>query len=63
MKANEYLVLTDAVDAGVEMGWRRAHKHTDEPDDEAIKSAIYDEVLNAITAMFIFEEQNRASTD
>jgi hypothetical protein len=31
MKPKEYIVLSDAVERGVEYGWNRAYKHTEDP--------------------------------
>lgn len=56
MRVRSYEVLTRAVEDGVNCGWRRAHKHTDMPGEEAIKEAIYNAVTNAICEYFSFEE-------
>lgn len=37
MRVRAYEVLSRAVEDGVEYGWRRAHKHTDTPGQDAIK--------------------------
>ncbi len=55
MKANEFAILTRAVEEGIEAGWHRAHKHTDTPTDEAMKHALHDAVMNEICEVFHFE--------
>ncbi|MFO0447209.1 MAG: hypothetical protein ACK52I_00735 [Pseudomonadota bacterium] len=33
MKANEYVILSECIETGVNYGWRRALKYLDMPDD------------------------------
>ena len=40
MKANMHKVLEHVLDVGIELGWRRAHKHTDTPSAELLKNSI-----------------------
>jgi hypothetical protein len=56
MKAKEYNLITQCVETGVMLGWNRAHKHTDTPDPDTIRSAIEQAVLNEICEWFDFEE-------
>ena len=49
IKVRTYSLVCDAVLGGVESGWRRAHKHTNTPDEETIKSTIYDAVTCALS--------------
>lgn len=45
-------LLDEAIDVGVTVGWSRAHKHSDSPDDETIRDAIRQAVLNEIYERF-----------
>ena len=56
MRAREYKILTDAVELGVDRGWMRAHKYADDPDEHAIKSAIYETVMGEICESFEFDD-------
>ncbi len=56
LRVRVYPVLADAVDRGVEYGYHRAHKHTDNPDEHQITSAIRDAVLTEILEAFTIEE-------
>jgi hypothetical protein len=56
MKANEYNLITQCVETGVMLGWKRAHKYAITPDPEAIRDAIEQAVLNEICEWFDFEE-------
>jgi hypothetical protein len=54
MKANEYLVLSDCVENGVNRGWERAFKHWDIPMDvmdwlEEHDACIKEHIENAVT--------------
>jgi hypothetical protein len=56
MKAKEYNLITQCVETGVMLGWNRAHKHDATPEDEAIRNAIEQAVLNEICEWFDFDE-------
>lgn len=56
MRANEYLVLSEAVEEGIDYGWMRAHKHVDNPSDEAIKEQLVNAVMASISEYFLFDE-------
>lgn len=58
MKANWYAIIGDAVDRGLEHGWRRAYKHTDKPHENEIKNAIADEIMTALSEVIIWDESN-----
>ena len=55
MKSNIRTILAKAIEQGIEYGWSRAHKHTDEPHPSKICEAIEIEIWNEIDEMFDFE--------
>ena len=55
MKVNEYLVLQDCIERGVESGYNRAHKHSNEPSPEELKWNISTAVAGMICEYFTFE--------
>jgi hypothetical protein len=55
MKAKEYEVLRRCVDEGVAYGLTRAYKHTSTPEEETIKGAIEQAVMDAISEWFTFD--------
>ena len=56
MKVNTYSVLTRAVEEGIEYGWRHAHKHTDTPDEDTVRTAIHYAIMNSIGEVFVFDD-------
>jgi hypothetical protein len=65
MKANEYLILSECVENGVNRGWARAFKHWDVPTDvmdwleeheNTIKDHIDTAVAIEICEYFKFDE-------
>ena len=58
MKPNIRTILAKAIEQGIEYGWSRAHKHTDEPEPEHIREQIEQAVLNEICEWFDFEDVN-----
>jgi hypothetical protein len=58
MRVNTYEVFTRAVEEGIACGWRRAHKHVDDPTPESIRSSIETAVANAVCEVFSFDGDN-----
>lgn len=61
MKANEYLILSEAVEEGVAYGYMRAFKYVDNPTPEMVKDAVVQAVMASICEYFIFEDLNNAN--
>jgi len=45
-------LLAEAVEAGVQRGWNRAHKHTDAPHEVEVRAEIEKAVTNEICERF-----------
>ena len=65
MKAKEYVIFSEAVETGINIGWNRAFKHislTEEQVDllnkleQQIKNEIYQSVTGQVCEYFIFED-------
>lgn len=56
MKANEYLVMSECVEKGINIGYARAFKHNDKPEEDYIKECILDAVTNQICEYFKFKD-------
>jgi hypothetical protein len=56
MKPRTYKVLTDAIEDGIQYGWNRAHKHTDQPDRETIFVEMRNAIMLSIDENFSFED-------
>jgi hypothetical protein len=57
MKVKTYTVVSRAIEEGIARGYRRARKHTDNPEPEAIKESIYNEVMNALCDVIEFFDE------
>lgn len=62
MRVRAYEVLSRAVEGGVEYGWRRAHKHTETPGEDAIKEQVIQAVLSEVCEWFAFDDESSPST-
>lgn len=56
MKAKTYQLIQECVENGVQLGFNRAHKHTDTPSDEELQNKIIDSVMLEICEWFTFDE-------
>jgi hypothetical protein len=57
MKPDLYRILSMAVRDGAAIGYRRAYKHDDSPDEDRIIDAIENAVMMQICEWFRFEER------
>jgi hypothetical protein len=57
MTPDPYKVLVLAVETGVALGVRRAHKHDSKPSDEAIIAAVERAVIDEICEWFKFDQE------
>ena len=51
-------ILEMAVEQGVSYGYRRAHKHMENPTEGAIIDNVVEQVMNALDEWFDFEEND-----
>lgn len=58
MKFNAYEILSRAVESGVSYGYMRAYKHTDTPNEDAIKSEIENAIMNELCDVITFDGDN-----
>ena len=56
MKANMHKILEHCVDTGIELGWRRAHKHTDTPSAELLKNSIEQAIWDELYEWAVFDD-------
>ena len=54
LKPNWYMLITRAVEEGVERGYTRAYKHTDSPEEHFVKDTIVDAVMLEICEIASF---------
>lgn len=57
MKVKTRTVLAHVIERGIDYGFERACKHTDNPDKSRIKESIETEVWNEIDEVFDIEDQ------
>jgi len=56
MKPNFHKILEMAVEQGVSYGYRRAHKHIENPTEGAIIDNVVEQVMNSLDEWFNFED-------
>lgn len=52
-----YNIVTGAVEAGLLVGYNRAYKHTDQPDQETILTQQYDAIMLALGEVIDWEQR------
>jgi hypothetical protein len=58
MKPNFRKVLELAIEEGVRYGYNRAHKHMENPSENAIIDNVVEQVINSIDEWFYFEDND-----
>jgi len=56
IQLNTYRVIDDAVERGVEIGWRRAHKHDDTPTPDVVRAAIADAIMLELSEVVLWPD-------
>lgn len=56
MKAKTYFILNQCVERGVQRGYRRAHKHVENPTESAILDSVENCVMAEIVEYFSFDD-------
>ena len=57
MKPNFRKILEMSVEQGVSYGYRRAHKHVENPTEGAIIDNVVEQVMNSLDEWFDFEDE------
>ena len=57
MRIKIYKLIEQIVEQGTDAGYHRAHKHTDTPDEETIKSCIEQYIINGFDDYFEFAQE------
>lgn len=52
MKVNVGTVLDECIESGCELGWARAHKHTDNPDKDTLLDCIQQCIFEHLSEHF-----------
>lgn len=55
IKLNSYRIITDKIEEGINWGYRRAHKHCDNPNEDEIKEQMFNEITNALCDIIDFD--------
>jgi len=58
MKVKTHVILTRCIEDGITMGWKRAHKHTDDPGVTVIHDAIALAIDHELNDVFDFSDEN-----
>lgn len=58
VRVRTYSLVDRAVEEGLECGWRRAHKHTDTPEPDAIREAQLMAIMGAICEVIDFDGES-----
>lgn len=62
MKPNSYKLMCRAVEEGMAYGWRKAHKHDDNPDEDVLKCTLEEAIINEMCEWFNFDDDKPVDT-
>lgn len=57
LRPRTFRVLEQAVETGVSLGYRRAHKHVDNPSESDVTQAVAAAVMAEISEWFIYDDE------
>ena len=55
MRMQEYTIVDQAVEEGIQRGWERAHKYTTDPDVNDLYEELRAAIMLALTEVITFE--------
>lgn len=58
MKPNIQHLIDLCIENGLELGFNRAHKHTEQPSEDAIKQQIYSAIWQELDHWFVWDNPN-----
>lgn len=58
MKPNIQHIIDLCIETGIDLGFQRAHKHTDQPDHEHIKQQVYQAIWQELDQLFIWDNHD-----
>jgi hypothetical protein len=58
MKPRLRVIIEQCVEEGTLQGYRRAHKHTDDPGEDAITEMITNAIMGRLYEWFVFDESD-----
>lgn len=56
MKVKTRVLLEDCIKEGIDYGYTKAHKHTDNPEEQTILNSIQHSIMEKIYEYFSFDE-------
>jgi hypothetical protein len=55
-EAKTRTIMGDCIGQGIETGWRRAHKHTETPNEEHVFASIESAIWERLDAVFCIDD-------
>jgi len=62
MEVNYHFIILRAVEEGISLGVNRAYKHIDHPTKEFITEQVSQEIMQALSEVFNFQDYERKNT-
>jgi hypothetical protein len=56
VRLNTYKIVSDAIENGIKYGYRRAHKHIENPSEDTIIEQIHLAVMNDLCDIINFDD-------
>lgn len=58
LRPKTYPMLCQCVETGLQLGWNRAHKHTENPTEQQILNEMENAIMNEICEWFDFGDND-----
>lgn len=56
LRLNAYKIISDVIESGIRYGYRHAHKHVENPSEDAIIEQIHLSIMNELCEIINFDE-------
>ena len=59
MKVKSRVILEDCIERGIKLGWNRAHKHLENPNENVIFDHLHQSIMEDIYEYFSFDDEEQ----
>jgi len=57
VRLDAYKIISDTIETSIKLGWNRAHKHIDNPEQQHVLNEIHTAIMNDLCQILKFDDE------